>query len=156
MPFRATMALGSASSKWNLFFKTQYVHQWLPGRWGKYSKDVKHDSKCFLIRYMVCRRLFFFNWYGPSILRAMVSETLIFCVCVLNIKSVFSKQQHCASTEDRLPPANHPLQRSPTWASAVRTGDEIFGTPRLLWASEAEVAVAVGDDWAVGGFLGWR
>lgn len=88
------------------------------------------------------------HWYGPFIFGASNAAT-IWTICL--------KREHvCASTEHRLPSANHLLQLSPTWAPTVRTRDKVFGTARLLWASQTEVAVAVGDHWAVRRFLGWK
>lgn len=75
---------------------------------------------------------------------------------VANGNSAAFHNWHLPSAEDLLPPANHPVQWSPTWASTVCTGDKVFGAARLLGASQAEVAVAVGDDWAVRRFLGWE
>lgn len=92
------------------------------------------------------------HWYGPSILSVKAIQTCIYSSRKYHIYD----RWNTSSTEDRLPPVNHPLQRSPTWASTVRTGDKVFRAASLLWASQAEVAVAVGDHWAVWCFLGWK
>lgn len=109
------------------------------------------DKNTIKVRCMkpVCRRLK--QTQNPT---GMVRPFLSFR-CLFNTKCVFPKW-NISSTVDRLPPAIHPLQRSPTWASTVCTGDKVFGTARLLWASEAEVAVTVGDDGTVWCFFGWK
>lgn len=61
---------------------------------------------------------------------------------------------HRAFIESDLGPSKHALHLCPTWASTVRTGNKVLGAASLLWASEAKVAVSIGDDRAVRRFLG--
>lgn len=120
----------------------------------------------FSILYMICSWLGSNNktrrkekenkhWYGPSIFKHY-NERKLHLFVSSQIWNLDLHKGNCASTEDRLPPANHPLQRCPTWASTVCTGDKVFRTAGLLRAPEAEVAVAIGDHWTVRRFLGWR